>query len=119
MTDEHIRLITKPWGQEELLEVNDKYMLKRLTMKEGKRCSLQYHDKKRETIYVLEGKLKIVSGININDLQERIYSKGEVITIEPGIIHRMEGLTKAVYLEASTPELEDVVRLQDDFGRSG
>ncbi len=111
------RIISKPWGQEELLEVNDRYMVKRLTMKQGKRCSLQYHNKKRETIYVLKGKLKIISGINERSLQERIYSAGESVTIETGTIHRMEGLTKAVYLEASTPELGDVIRLQDDFGR--
>ena len=50
-------LIPKPWGQEEVLEINDFYMLKRLTMYKGMRCSLQYHRQKRETIYVLEGKL--------------------------------------------------------------
>ena len=117
MPQNKIKIIPKPWGQEELLEINDDYMVKRLTMEQGKRCSLQYHNKKRETIYVLEGKLKIISGNDANNLQERIYSAGEIITIKPGEIHRMEGMTRAVYLEASTPELGDVVRLQDDFGR--
>ena len=117
MADKEIKVIQKPWGQEELLEVNDRYMVKRLTMKQGKRCSLQYHNKKRETIYVLEGKLKIIRGINESSLQERIYSAGESVTIEPGTIHRMEGLTRTIYLEASTPDVDDVIRLQDDFGR--
>ena len=55
-------LIKKPWGREELLEKNKKYMVKRLFMKKGHRCSLQYHNKKKETIFVLSGKLKIYFG---------------------------------------------------------
>lgn len=119
MNDKKHQIIPKPWGQEELLEVNERYMVKRLTMEQGKRCSLQYHNKKRETIYILEGKLKICIGSDRYHLDERIFSSGDSTTIEPGKVHRMEGLTKAVYLEASTPELEDVIRLQDDFGRTG
>jgi mannose-6-phosphate isomerase-like protein (cupin superfamily) len=111
------KVIPKPWGQEELLEVNNHYMLKRLTMLEGKRCSLQYHNKKRETIYVLSGRLKIYLGENKEYLKEIILSPGQSITIETGKIHRMEGVTDAVYLESSTPELDDVVRIEDDYHR--
>ena len=77
----------------------------------------QYHNKKRETIYVLEGKLLIYIGNNENNLEKKIFSKNQSITIEPKIIHRMEALEDSVYLESSTPELNDVVRIQDDYSR--
>lgn len=112
------RIIKKPWGQEELLEINDRYMVKRLTMLAGHRCSLQYHNIKRETIYVLSGRLKITSGAKREALEERIFEAGESITLPTGVIHRMEGVEDAVYLESSTPELEDVVRLSDDYARA-
>ncbi|MBQ9246754.1 cupin domain-containing protein [bacterium] len=110
-------IIKKPWGQEEILELNDKYMLKRLTMLQGCRCSLQYHNKKRETIYVLSGELKIIQGTNKQNLNCNIYKTGDVITIEPKIIHRMEAAAESVYLEASTPDTDDTVRIEDDYNR--
>lgn len=112
-------VIDKPWGREELIELNDKYMVKKLTMWAGHRCSLQYHSLKRETIYVLSGALKIVFGESQDSLEEGVFHAGDTITIPPKIIHRMEGVEDAVYLEASTPEIEDVVRLVDDYNRVG
>jgi len=112
-----MRVIEKPWGKEEVIEINDKYMVKKLTMLKNHRCSLQLHNHKKETIYVLSGKLRIISGQNIKELSSRVYSEGETITILPGIIHRMEGAEESVYLEASTPEMDDVVRLDDDYHR--
>ena len=107
-------IIEKPWGHEELIELNAKYCLKKLLMKAGKRCSLQYHEKKIETIYVLEGDLFIET-----DKDTIILKPGETITLKPGDIHRMSAKDKdAIYLESSTPELEDVIRIEDDFGRS-
>lgn len=58
------QVIEKPWGQEEVLEINDRYLVKKLTMHKGHRCSLQYHLVKKETIYVLSGQLKIISGLS-------------------------------------------------------
>lgn len=113
-----IRVIKKPWGQEEVIEINERYMVKRLTMLAGHRCSLQYHNFKRETIYVLSGRLRIVSGEKQDSLSERVYHPGESVTLPTGLIHRMEGVDDAVYLEASTPEMEDVVRLKDDYARA-
>jgi mannose-6-phosphate isomerase len=113
-----MRIIEKPWGKEELLEINDHYMVKKLTMWKGHRCSLQYHKQKKETIYVLSGQLKIYSGSSENDLAVKIYGPNETITLLPGTIHRMEGLEDCVYLEASTPQMEDVVRIQDDYNRT-
>ena len=109
--------ILKPWGKEELIEVNEKYMVKRLTMNAGHRCSLQYHKKKIETIYILTGALKIYLGENKNTLESKIYYPGDSITISNYKIHRMEGIEDSVYLEASTPELDDVIRITDDYNR--
>ena len=112
------RVIEKPWGREEVVEINDKYMVKKLTMWAGHRCSLQYHNKKMETIYVLSGVLKITQGISQDALEDKLYRAGDTITISAGLIHRMEGVEDAVYLEASTPEIDDVVRLLDDYQRA-
>lgn len=104
--------IEKPWGYEELIYVGENYLLKKLFMKKGQRCSLQYHKIKHETVYVLEGKIELFhNGKNI------VLLPNEHAIIAPGEIHRMTGLEDSIYLEASTPELEDVVRIQDDFGR--
>lgn len=113
-----MQIIEKPWGKEEVIEINDKFMVKRLTMWKNHRCSLQYHNQKKETIYVLEGELKIISGADQKNLIEKIYTYGQSITIPPGVVHRMEGVTDCVYLESSTPEMEDVVRLVDDYDRA-
>jgi mannose-6-phosphate isomerase len=113
-----MQLIKKPWGQEEILEVNEKYVMKRLTMKGGHRCSLQYHELKRETVYVLSGVLKVDMGATKDKLETKIFRAGDSITLAPFMVHRMEAVEDAVYLEASTPELEDVVRIQDDYKRA-
>ncbi len=109
-----MKTIDKPWGKEEILSVQNGYMVKRLYMYSGKRCSLQYHEHKTETIYVLRGVLLLY-------LEGRMMTmvEGDCLTIFPREVHRMEGGAKedVVYLEASTPELDDVVRVEDDYGR--
>ena len=110
-------LIEKPWGSEEILEKNEAYVLKRLFMKRGHRCSLQYHEHKCETIYVLSGVLKITIGLNAESLSDRLFRGGESVTLTAGVVHRMEAIEEALYLEASTPQLDDVVRLSDDYRR--
>jgi len=108
----------KPWGSEELLELNDQYCLKRLTMKENHRCSLQYHEHKTETIYVISGILRIILIDEDSDKEMicRLYAD-ESMTIRAGRTHRMEGATDCIYLEASTPEMDDVIRIEDDYER--
>ena len=113
-----MKIIEKPWGKEEVIEINDHYMVKKLTMWKGHRCSLQYHNQKKETIYVLSGQLKIHSGPSENELTVKIYGPNDTITLLPRTIHRMEGVEDCVYLEASTPQMEDVVRIQDDYNRT-
>lgn len=112
-----MQVIEKPWGKEEVLEINDRYLVKRLVMNKGHRCSLQYHNIKKETIYVLTGSLKIFYGPTADALEERIYLPNESITIPPLVVHRMEAITDCVYLEASTPDMDDVVRILDDYQR--
>lgn len=110
-------VIEKPWGREEILEINGSYMMKRLTMLAKHRCSLQYHQSKRETIYVLSGKLRIDAGPTLDELVSNVFIQNQSITIGPGVIHRMEAVTDSIYLEASTPEMDDVVRIEDDYKR--
>lgn len=108
--------IKKPWGHEELIEFNKKYMFKKLFMKKGHRCSLQFHNKKKETVYVLSGKLKLTLKKS-NKTYYKVMTKGQSISIFPKTIHRMQAISNCYYLEASTPEISDVVRIQDDYKR--
>lgn len=117
ISDEQPKEVIKPWGKEELIEFNDKYVVKKLFMKKNECCSLQYHELKKETIYVLDGKLKLYIGNDIDNLKEKIMVKNDTITISPYTIHRMEGIEDSFYLECSTNELWDVVRLQDKYSR--
>ena len=104
-------VIKKPWGKEEILEQNNFYVLKRLTMNKGHQCSLQYHEFKHETIYVLEGTLHIF----FRDAWKE-YKNGDILVIKPKEVHRMKAIDEdCVYLESSTTELDDVVRLEDDY----
>ena len=112
-----IKIIEKPWGKEEIIEINKKYMVKRLTMYKGHRCSLQYHNYKIETIYILNGKLKISIGDSAEEMTHEIYSGNDSVTLNPLKLHRMEAIEDCIYLEASTPEMQDVVRINDDYSR--
>lgn len=103
----------KPWGSEDLFEVNEHYVVKILTMNQGHQCSKQYHQKKKETIYVLSGVLEV----KLED-KSLLLTEGNGVTLSPGVVHRMYGVTDCRYLECSTPELEDVVRVEDDYNRA-
>lgn len=107
----------KPWGYEELVECNDKYVVKKLFMKKGHACSIQYHELKTETILVVSGKLNIYIGKSLETLIKKEYQSGETVTIKPYTVHRMEAVEDCIYYETSTNELWDVIRLQDIYGR--
>ena len=107
------KVVKKPWGQEIVLVQTDKYVLKRIVLHADRRTSLQYHECKKESIMIEKGLLRVEYGNNVTNL-----SYGEVMTLEPTTVHRMSAmLSDCVYLEVSTPELNDVVRVEDDFGR--
>ena len=113
-----MKKIIKPWGHEKLLEINKKFMVKELFMKKGHRCSLQYHKIKKETFYVISGKLKFYYGLSKKKLKTKNFGPGKYLTIDPKKIHRMEAIQNTLYIEASTPEIYDVVRIEDDYKRN-
>jgi mannose-6-phosphate isomerase len=117
INDNQPKEVIKPWGKEELIEYNDHYVVKKLFMKANECCSMQYHELKRETIYVLSGKVRLYIGKDMENLEQREMVAGDKVTITPYTIHRMEGIEDSEYLECSTPELWDVVRLADKYKR--
>lgn len=113
-TEEHITL--KPWGQEILWAHTDHYVGKILLIRSGHRLSRQYHRKKTETLRVFSGQLLLEIG---PDRTPHLLHPGDCYHLPPQTIHRMAALdTDVEVLEVSTPELEDVVRLEDDYHRT-
>lgn len=115
-----MRIIKKPWGHEEIWAESDKYVGKILYIADGHRLSLQLHERKTETIRVLQGKLTLVlqDGHRDGPLYNRTLVEGESYHIATGTVHRFwakEG--DVTLLEVSTPELDDVVRIEDDYKR--
>lgn len=105
--------VDKPWGYEEILEHNRHYTVKRLFMAQGQKCSYQYHNKKHETIVCLSGDLTIV----LEDREVELHP-GDHIVIPSPVKHRMFAkAADSLYLECSTSELDDVVRIEDEYGR--
>ena len=112
-----MKIIKKPWGSEEIISSNKIYAVKKLFMKRGHRCSLQFHKFKHETIFLIKGSLTVYYGKHKDKLKSLVLKKNQSIVLEPKIIHRMEALSDSIYLEASSPHLQDVVRLEDDYKR--
>ena len=111
--------MVKPWGGEELLAHTDLYALKRIHVKKGSRPSLQYHERKSESLYLLSGRLRIEMGDSRDSLAADELLPGETVDIPKGAVHRVSALEDSVIIEASTPELDDVVRIEDDYDRAG
>lgn len=111
------RRVEKPWGHELIWAATDRYVGKILHVKAGHSLSLQYHERKDETIHLLSGELRFWAGPSMEELAELTLRPGESFRVTPGTIHRMEAVSDVDILEASTPELEDVVRLEDRYGR--
>ena len=108
--------VEKPWGHELIWARTDRYVGKILHIEAGHVLSLQYHDRKDESIYVLSG--EIVLRMQEDDtLIERRMAQGEAFHIQPKVIHQFEAIAATDLLEASTPEIDDVVRLKDRYGR--
>ena len=111
--------VRKPWGYELHYAHTERYVGKVLHINAGTRLSLQYHERKDETIFLLKGKMEFQIGKPGDDVETLILEEGQGFRIRPGWVHRMEAVEDCDVLEASTPELDDVVRLEDDFGREG
>ncbi len=108
--------VDKPWGHEVWFAQTERYVGKILVIEAGKRLSLQYHRVKDESIYVQEGQLRLTLERD-GELEVEDLGPGEARHIPPGTRHRFEALERCVLCEVSTPEVDDVVRLEDDFGR--
>jgi mannose-6-phosphate isomerase-like protein (cupin superfamily) len=111
--------VPKPWGHETIWARSDRYVGKILHINAGQELSVQYHNRKDETVYLLSGEISYrvqSKGDVLDDVQLKV---GESFRITPGTIHQMVALTDCDVLEVSTPELDDVVRLSDKYGREG
>ena len=106
--------VNKPWGYEIRWAITEKYLGKILYINPDQQLSLQYHEVKDESIYVLEGTLIVKDG-----KRARILEQGDSLRIQPGTIHRFcaPKQTHVKLIEVSTPEIDDVIRLEDDYGR--
>ena len=117
---EAVRRVDKPWGHEELFAlVEGRYCGKALHVTEGHALSLQYHERKDEVIAVQAGRVRLEVGPSEESLEAFEVGPGEFVHLAPGVRHRVTALEDSVLLEASTTELDDVVRLEDRYGRSG
>lgn len=111
------RRVEKPWGHEVWWAQSSNYAGKLLVINAGHRLSLQLHREKDESSYLLSGRLRLTYGLDADELTEREIRPGESWRIEPGIVHSVEALEDSVVLEVSTPHVDDVVRLEDSYGR--
>jgi len=111
-------IVNKPWGHERIWARTDRYVGKVLHIKAGEELSLQYHEAKDETVHLPDGELvyRVKLGDSLDDVKLK---KGESFRITPGTVHQMLAVTDCDVLEVSTPELNDVVRISDRYGREG
>ena len=113
-----MRRVDKPWGHEIIWSDTELYVGKILVVRAGHRLSLQYHLEKDESFLIDQGEVELSLDDENGQLQTRVMRAGEAIRILPGRRHRMRALTDCRVIEVSTPHLEDVVRVSDDFGRA-
>lgn len=110
--------VPKPWGHETIWAHTERYVGKILHINAGQALSVQYHNKKDETVHLLNGEL--IYRVKLGDqLEDMRLKSGQSFRITPGTVHQMEAITDCDVLEASTSELDDVVRLTDRYGREG
>jgi mannose-6-phosphate isomerase len=113
------RRVDKPWGHEVIWADGGSYVGKILVIESGRRLSLQYHEVKDETILVLSGRLRLHLEDDHGTVVVSELGPGDHRHVPPGRRHRFEAVERVEIVEVSTPELDDVVRLEDDFGREG
>ena len=111
--------VEKPWGHELIWAHTDRYVGKILHIKQGHQLSLQYHNRKDETIHLLTGEMSYMVKGEDGELRDVKLRAGESFRITPLTVHQMIARTDCDVLEASTPDLDDVVRLTDRYGRQG
>ena len=114
-----VKVVPKPWGHETIWAHTDRYVGKILHIKAGHELSIQYHNRKDETIYLLRGEMIYKVQAEGGELEDVRLKIGEAYRITPLTVHQMVAITDCDVLEASTPDLDDVVRLSDKYGREG
>ena len=114
-----MKIVPKPWGHEVIFAVTKDYVGKVLVIKAGHQLSLQFHKVKEETIYLQSGQMKLLLENNEGQVQELILQPGMSAHIFPNRKHRMIAEKDCEVFEVSTPHLDDVVRLDDSYGRLG
>jgi mannose-6-phosphate isomerase len=113
-----MRRVDKPWGYETIWAETSRYVGKIIHIRAGQRLSRQYHEVKEETLLVQTGEMILEIG-PADRVEERRMKAGDTYHVVPGTIHRMIATTDVDVIEVSTPELTDVVRLEDAYGREG
>ncbi len=113
-----VERVEKPWGHEILFARSETYCGKVIFVRAGEQLSLQFHRVKDETIYVHSGRIQLEIGDPGGPLDMEVVGPGRSFRLRPGVVHRWKALEDSVVLEASTPELDDVVRLEDNYGRA-
>ena len=110
--------VDKPWGYELRWAITDRYAGKVLHVNKGEALSLQYHERKDEYQYVIRGAVDVELGVEGGELTTRRMKVGDTLHITPGTRHRITAVQDTDIVEISTPELDDVVRLEDRYGRA-
>ena len=112
-------LVEKPWGYEVRWAVTDRYLGKILHVKKGEALSLQYHERKDECLLVVRGCVDTEIGFEDGELKTHRMREGDSVHLVPGTRHRLTAVEDTDIYEVSTPEIDDVVRLEDRYGRAG
>ena len=112
-----VQRVEKPWGYELVFAATERYCGKIIVVREGEQLSLQFHRAKDETIYVQSGRAEFEIGDPGGPLDVEVVAPGRSFHLVPGTVHRIRALEDTVLVEVSTPEVEDVVRLEDRYGR--
>lgn len=113
------RRVDKPWGHELIWAHTDRYAGKVIVIEAGKRLSLQLHHKKEESVYVISGRLRLHLENDAGELLTHDLGPGDSAHVPVERRHRFEAVERVELIEVSSPELDDVVRIEDDFGREG
>jgi mannose-6-phosphate isomerase-like protein (cupin superfamily) len=112
--------VEKPWGYELIWALAESYAGKLLSVSAGHELSLQFHKEKDESWYVLQGRAELeLAAAGEKTTSTEVVTPGAAFRITPGTVHRIRALEDTVILEVSTPQLDDVVRLDDAYGRTG
>lgn len=120
------KIVTKPWGkeiwmnyrkEEQIGDEDKKYVIKKLYIKKNTKTSFQYHLKKIETNYLIKGTIEAWFEVEKNKIDKKILNVGSIWSIPAGVKHRIVTLEDVILIEASSPEVDDVIRISDDSSR--